>query len=295
MRGTIIILILKVFSWLPLWLSHTIGAGIGLCLYYFPNRLRQITLTNLKLCFPEWSQHKQLAIARKSLMEAAKSVTESGALWYWKPPRIRKLVQKVSGEEIYQTAQKKGKGIIVLTPHLGAWEIIGLHLTLTYPDHALTILYRPPHIPELDQLILHGRERTGAKLVPTTASGVKALYHALAEKQNIGILPDQDPGNSGGVFAPFFGVPANTMVLVSRLARKSGAPVIYIYAERLPLGKGFHLHFQDATDVANDNEVVRSATAINQGIEKCVREHLEQYQWSYKRFKTRPEGEGSLY
>ena len=69
MRGTFIIYILKLFSWLPLWLSHAIGAGIGLGMYYIPNRLRQITLTNLKLCFPEWNQHKQFTIARKSLIE----------------------------------------------------------------------------------------------------------------------------------------------------------------------------------------------------------------------------------
>lgn len=295
MRGKLIILILNVFSWFPLWLSHAIGTGIGLCLYYTPNRLRQITLTNLKLCFPEWNQNKRFAIARKSLIETGKSVAESGALWHWKPPCIQKLVQGVSGEEIYQTALKKGRGIIVLTPHLGAWELIGFHLTQTYPNQALTILYRPPHIPELDQLLLHARERTGANLVPTTASGVKALYHALAEKQTIGILPDQDPGNSGGVFAPFFGVTANTMSLVSRLAQKSGAPIIYIYAERLPWGKGFHIHFHDATNAVNDSDTMRSATAINQGIEKCVREHPEQYQWSYRRFKTRPTGEASVY
>lgn len=295
MRGILIIFMLRFFSWLPLWLSHAIGTGIGLCLYYTPARSRHITLTNLKLCFPEWNQHKRFAIARKSLIEAARSVTESGAIWCWKPSHIQKLVREVSGEEIYQSALKKAKGIIVLTPHLGAWEVIGLHLTLTYPNQGLTILYRPPHIPELDRLILHARERTGAKLVPTTISGVKALYHALAEKQSIGILPDQDPGNSGGVFAPFFGVSANTMALVSKLARKSGAAVIYIYVERLPRGKGFHLHFHSATDAIYDNDVVLSATAINQGIEECVRELPDQYQWSYRRFKTRPEGEAGLY
>ena len=295
MQGNLTLFLIRFFSWLPLWLSHAIGAGIGRCLYLIPNSLRDITVINLKLCFPEWGSQQRRKITYKSLIETGKSATEIGTLWHWKPSRIAKLVQGVSGEEIVQTAQKKDRGIIFLTPHLGAWEIAGLHLALTYPDHKLTVLYRPQRYKPLDNFILQARERAGARLVPTAARGVKALHHALADKQNIGILPDQDPGNNGGIFAPFFGVSANTMALVSRLAQKSGAPVIYIYAERLPKGKGYHIHFHDASDTVNDSDTVQSATAINQGIEYCVREHPEQYQWNYRRFKTRPAGEAGFY
>ncbi len=295
MQGKLTLFLIQFFSWLPLQLFHAIGAGIGRCLYLIPNSLRNITLTNLKLCFPEWGEQQRKRIAYKSLIETGKSATEIGALWHWKPSRIAKLVRGVSGEEIVQAAQEKGKGIIFLTPHLGAWEIAGLHLALTYPDHKLTVLYRPQRYKPLDNFILQARERAGARLVPTATRGVKALYHALADKQNIGILPDQDPGDNGGIFAPFFGVSANTMALVSKLAQKSGAPVIYIYAERLPKGKGYYIHFHDAPDAVNDSDTEQSTTVINQGIEHCVRELPEQYQWSYRRFKTRPEGETGFY
>ncbi len=247
MQGKLTLFLIRFFSWLPLWLSHAIGAGIGRCLYLIPSSLRDITVINLKLCFPEWGDQQRRRITYKSLIETGKSATEIGALWHWKPSRIAKLVQGVSGEEIVQAAQQKGRGIIFLTPHLGATK------------------------------------------------GVKALCHALADKQNIGILPDQDPGNNGGIFAPFFGVTANTMALVSRLAKKTGAPVIYIYAERLPKGRGYRIYFHDASDAVYDSDTIQSATAINQGIEYCVREHPEQYQWSYKRFKTRPAGETDFY
>lgn len=295
MREQLIIFFLRIFSWLPLRLAHAIGVGIGCCLYFIPNRLRQITLINLQLCFPEWDESKRKKIAYKSLIETGKSVTETGALWHWKPSRIQQLIRKVSGEQIYQEAVEKGKGIIILTPHLGTWELTSLFLTMTYTNQTLTALYRPQQAEALNTLMLNARQRTGTYLVPTSSRGVKALYHALTDKQRIGILPDQDPGDNGGVFAPFFGISANTMVLVSRLAYKSSAPVIYIYAERLPKGGGYHLHFHGTTDAVHDNDIVNSTTAINAGIEECVRELPEQYQWSYRRFKTRPKDETGFY
>jgi KDO2-lipid IV(A) lauroyltransferase len=295
MRGQLIILFLWVFSWLPLRLSHAIGAGIGCCMYFIPSRLSQVTSINLQRCFPEWNKSQRKHIALKSLIETGKSAIEIGALWRWQPSRIQSLIKEVSGEQIYQKAVERKKGVIILTPHLGAWELTSLFLTMMKTDQSLTALYRPQQSQALDTFILNARQRTGAHLVPTSARGVKALYHALKDKQRIGILPDQDPGNNGGVFAPFFGISANTMALVSRLAHKSGAPVIYIYAERLPKGKGYHLHFQDTSDTVYDSHIVTSATAINEGVEKCVREHPEQYQWSYRRFKTRPKNEAGFY
>jgi len=135
----------------------------------------------------------------------------------------------------------------------------------------------------------------GATLVPTDASGVRALYKAVAKNQMIGILPDQDPGDEGGVFAPFFGVPANTMTLLPRLMQKTGAAVIFSYAERLPRGQGFHVHFLPAPADARTDELQQAAAALNLGVENCVRQSPAQYQWSYKRFKTRPPGETRFY
>ena len=135
----------------------------------------------------------------------------------------------------------------------------------------------------------------GAKLVPTDASGVRALFQAAARNEMIGILPDQDPGAQGGVFAPFFGLQTNTMTLLPRLMQKTGATVIISYAQRLPRGQGFHLHFVPLPAVSDPDDIQAIATALNQGVEECIRQSPAQYQWSYKRFKTRPAGEVGFY
>ena len=112
------------------------------------------------------------------------------------------------------------------------------------------------------------------------------------------ILPDQQPKSrrrGAGVFAPFFGVPALTMVLLGRLARKTGAAVVFSFAERLPGNAGYRAHWVEAPAAIADADPVRAAAALNQGVEQCVRICPEQYQWSYKRFQARPEGESEVY
>jgi len=147
----------------------------------------------------------------------------------------------------------------------------------------------------MDSIIRNSRERAGAKLVPTDRGGVKSLYTALGIGELIGILPDQDPGHDAGVFAPFFGIQANTMTLLSRLAAKTESSVIFAYAERLSFGRGYKIRFIKGSEDINQKDTVISCTAINADVEKCVRALPDQYLWAYKRFRCRPEGETHLY
>jgi KDO2-lipid IV(A) lauroyltransferase len=291
-QALIIRILLRIFSWLPLSVNHALGSAIGWLFYQVPSKAAKVTETNLRLCMPELSESERTRLKKASLMEAGKAMTELGALWHWKPEQLRKLIKKVSGEEILRTALKKGNGVIGLTPHLGTWELTSLYYADKVP---LTCLYRPPRMTGLDKLMHGARERLGAKLVPTSQAGVKALYRALNNKEIAGILPDQVPRDGQGIFAPFFGVPAETIVLINRLAIKTGAPVIFIYAERLPRGTGYHMHFMEAPAGIDDSDSMIAATALNKGIENCVRQLPEQYQWSYKRFRTRPVGEKPVY
>jgi KDO2-lipid IV(A) lauroyltransferase len=175
------------------------------------------------------------------------------------------------------------------------WEVGVHHLARISP---VTILYRPPRQPFLEEIITTGRSRGGARMVPTTAQGVKSLYQTLRQGEMVAILPDQEPraaGKSAGLFAPFFGHPALTMVLVNRLARKTGAGVLYTYVERLPAARGYRIHFLPAPEGITDADPLIAATALNRGVEACVRRCPAQYQWSYKRFNVRPEGEQPYY
>ncbi|WP_455366104.1 lysophospholipid acyltransferase family protein [Kaarinaea lacus] len=285
-------LAIHLLALLPYRISYVLGSILGYLAYLIPNSLHKPARINIDLCFPELSAQHRNQLVKQSFIELGRVAVETGALLLWNKHRTLGLVKKVSGEELIQQAFNKGKGIIIAAPHLGAWEMIGLYCSSKNP---MTSLYRPLRMEELNPFVRRARQRMGATLVPTDASGVRALFKAVAQNQMIGILPDQDPGDEGGVFAPFFGVPANTMTLLPRLSQKTGATVIFSYAERLPYGEGFHIHFLPAPASSNAFGLQEAAAIVNQGVEQCVRQSPAQYQWSYKRFKTRPAGEASFY
>lgn len=283
---------LRLLARLPYPLVQAIGAGLGWLAGRIPNRHRRITERNIKLCFPELSAGERHRLVRRSLVETGKTLTESVYLWLGDARRIESLAQGASGWEGVEEAMARGKGVIVISPHLGSWEYVGVYCAARYP---MTCMYRPPRQAQFDSIVRQGRERTGMSIVPTNTKGIRALLQALRKGEIVGILPDQDPRDSGGTFAPFFGIPANTMTLVSKLASKTGAVPIFAFAERLPGSRGFHMYFVPAPKGTGDADDTRSARAINEGVETLVRIAPAQYQWSYKRFRTRPEGEPRLY
>jgi KDO2-lipid IV(A) lauroyltransferase len=285
------LLLLHLAARVPLPLLHGCGVALGWLGWLVPNRNKTIARRNLELAFPELEPAARRALLRRTLIETAKAVLETPRLWLLPCAQALKLIREVHGQEVLDQAMASGRGVIVASPHLGNWELWGLYLA----RHQLTALYRPPRKRAFEDLIRTARERCGSILVPTDARGVRALYQALGRGGIIGILPDQDPRGEAGVFAPFFGVPAMTMTLLPRLAHKSGAPVIFTYAERLPWGRGFHVHFLPAPAAINSADMATAAAALNQGLEQCVRRAPEQYQWIYKRFRTRPQGEAPRY
>jgi len=208
-------------------------------------------------------------------------------------PQLLSRIHGIIGIEYLQEALKKDKGVILAALHLGNWEVIGLYCSQLF---TMTSLYRPQHrSPELDAFIRQGRQRFGAHLVPTDISGVKALHKALENNHLTGILPDQNPGRGTGVFAPFFNHPANTMVLLPKLAQRNHSTVLYSYAERLRWGRGFRLHFIPVNDGIYSKDKLQSASVLNKGLEECIRKKPGQYWWSYKRFNVVPEGDKSPY
>ncbi|MDY6991364.1 MAG: lysophospholipid acyltransferase family protein [Pseudomonadota bacterium] len=294
MRAEVIKLVLRMLALLPLPLTHALATVIGrmLARYYPQGRLIQVVQKNIQLCFPNLSESQKIRLIEDNLIETCKTFIELGALWLWPLKRVLNLIRVIQGEHYLQQAYQQGKGVILLTPHLGAWELAGLYASVHYP---LTALYRPPKLKGLQQLIHRARQRGGGRFMPTDHTGVRALYHALRRGQIAGILPDQVPQTGLGIFAPFLGMPAYTLILVSRLAHKTQAPVILTYAQRLPRGQGFHLHFLPAPANIQVPQLDIAVRALNQGIEQCIDQCPSQYQWSYKRFKKQPEGECSVY
>jgi len=288
---TLLLWTLTVLGQLPLPLLHGLGWLLGSLLWLVPNGFRAMTLRHLELCLPQRSAGERAQIARRSLIESCKAICEVPALWFGPEWRLRRWLRDEATLAKLRATLAEGKGAIMLTPHLGAWEITSLFGTQACP---ITILYKPQK-GAAEAVIQRGRSRLpGLKAVPTTSAGVKALLRALKHGEMAGILPDHDPPEESGTrFAPFFGIPANTMDLVGKLAARSGAPVWFFVAERLSWGRGFRFHMERAP--AGIDDVETSPAALNQGVEACVLRLPEQYWWSYKRFRRLPPGAADPY
>ncbi len=281
--------LVRLLARLPLPLLHRLGAAVGWVFIRWPNRQRRNALINLRLCYPDRSPEDLIRLRNRNLIEFGKTYLEIGYLWLRPLDQVHALVREVRGAE--HLVRPPGKGLIVLSPHLGAWELAGLHLARQGPT---AIFYKPQRY--LDDLILAARRRCGAELAPITARGIRVLVQALERGDYVGVLPDQEPKeDKGAVFAPLFGVPAFTMMLIQRLARRTGAAVVFMFAERLPDGGGFRMHCIPAPDGIDSQDDGAAAAALNRGIEHCINVCPEQYVWPYKRFRRRPPGAASVY
>jgi KDO2-lipid IV(A) lauroyltransferase len=281
--------IVRLMSRLPISALHQVGGLVGRMIQVWPNKQRRNALINIGLCFPQLDERAQTRLRNRNLQEFGKTYLEIAYLWLRPAETVLSLVREVRGGELLE--RRPGQGLIVLSPHLGAWELAGLYLAAQGPT---AIFYKPQKY--LDDLIRDSRARSGAELAPITAKGIRVLVQALERGDYVGILPDQEPkSDKGAVFAPFFGIPAFTMLLVNRLARRTGAPVIFMFAERLKGRGGFRIHCMRAPHGIDSEDDLEAATALNLGIESCVSVCPEQYAWPYKRFRRRPDGSPGIY
>ena len=283
--------ILRLLSWLPAggpyWLARRL-AGVWMMLS--PTK-RHTTITNLSRCFPEMPEEKRAKLARESFVHYVASILEAGHNWYWPVDRLLGQCEALLGKGLLSQGLTKGRGVLVLAPHFGAWEYLGIYLS-RFPE--IAILYKPPADPRLDKALLERRSRGGANMLPANAKGIRTLFAHLRNGKGGGILPDQEPSRGQGRFAPFFGVPALTGVLVPRIARKTGCKVYFSVAERRPGGR-YRVHVIPADEAIGGDDLETALAAVNHDVERCIAIDPAQYLWSYRRFKTQPEGEPPFY
>jgi Kdo2-lipid IVA lauroyltransferase/acyltransferase len=264
---------------MPLSLLHRAGAALGWLVYWLSPRYAERIRANLYASGVSGDDAQRKALLRATVGEAGKGMTELLAVWFGSDEKVAGLAVEYEGWQVAQAAHARGKGMIIVTPHLGCFEMVGLFVAQRLP---MTSLYRPPRLGWIEPLMLAGRSRWRAVLAPANLRGVRLLYKALARGEVVGLLPDQTPGAGEGVWADFFGRPAYTMTLVRRLHEKSRAPVVMVVAERLPAGRGYRLRFRELAVQSLLDE-----TAINRAIETEIRRCPEQYLWSYYRYKAR--------
>lgn len=284
MRDSLIKGFIRLLTRLPFRWVGTLGAMAGRLLYRQQGREVRNARVNLGLCFPEMEDEERERLVRVNLIETGRSLAQM--LGIWVGPQ-RDWAEAVDDNGFYEAAGKligRGRGLIVAMPHMGNWELIAYLATRVSPS---TALYRPPRQAFMDDLMRQGRERSGLAPVPTDRQGLKALHAALHRGEIVGILPDQVPKAAGasGVVAPFFGHPALTMTLVSRLARRHKTPLLFtcaIYDEAA--GRHRVHHFEGDTAIASDSPEL-AAAALNRDVERCVRMFPSHYQWAYRRFE----------
>lgn len=278
---------LRALGVLPLQVLYAAGSVLGRPLWWRRNaRERVHTEVNMRIARPGLDDAARDALVRACLVETGHAVTEMAAVWGRGARRALGLVREVQGRERFDAALRSGRGLIVAAPHLGCWELLNYWLCAHTP---IAILYAPPRDAAWEALLVRARGKLAPEQVRADGAGVRSLYKRLAAGGVVGILPDQQPKRGDGQFAPFFGLDANTMVLLPRIAQRTGATVLFAFAERLPHGAGHRIHILPAPDGIADEDLRVACGALNRGVEQCVELAFPQYQWTYKRWSERPE------
>lgn len=267
----------KLFAILSLPALHTCGAALGWVIYFCSPKSAKIQKENIKNSGLANDDTQFKAVLHENIGETGKALLETFAIWQKKEAELLPMIKQVHGWGMVKDALQLGKGLIFLTPHLGCFEITSIYYGSKHP---ITVLYRAPKQTWLIDLMQAGRSRTGVSLAEANASGVRKLMQALKRNEAIGILPDQIPAEGEGEWADFFGLPAYTMTLASKLAEKTGATVIMAYGERLPDGAGYDIHLKKIESIA-------TPALLNKAIETQIAQKPTQYLWRYNRYKQR--------
>lgn len=283
------VFILWLLHFLPFRVLVAIGNGVGVLLYLLAAKRRRIGDINLRLCFPYMLEEMRAALLREHFKMFARGLVERCILWWSSAERISSLI-RVEGVEHFVAVQ--GRPAILLTPHFVGMDAGGQWVA----QHTDTVcMYANQRSVYLTKLLLEKRARFRTQLLYSRQQGLRPILKGMKENKPFIYPPDQDQGVKDGAFIPFFGVPAATMMSVSRIAKMTGAKVVPSITRVLPGGQGYVLTFYPAWDNFPSGDDVADARRMNEFIEQRILEMPEQYFWLHKRFKTRPEGEESYY
>jgi KDO2-lipid IV(A) lauroyltransferase len=266
----------KMLSVMPLWLLHGMGWALGWLAYGFSGIYRRRFNDNAAQAGVGISE-RRLAVG-----EAGKMVAELPRVWLGAGIPVQ-----WDGADAMEAALASTRGMIVLTPHLGSFDMAGQAYAQHFGihGHPLTVLFSPPRQRWLRPIVVESRAKPGLQTAPATLAGVRQLLKVLKSGGSIALLPDQVPPEGQGVWTPFFGREAYTMTLAARLALQTGADVVLVWGERLSWGRGFVVHVEKL-DRALSGDIEAATLQINQAMENLVRQMPQQYLWGYARYKA---------
>ncbi len=282
--------VLRLCSLLPYRLVVILGSGVGNLYYALSTKRRRIARTNIALCFPEWSAQERQVCLRRHFRHWGRASLSVGIAWWGSPAHLKRLV-RFRGREHYDQALARGQRVMLLAPHFVGLEMAGALLSM---ERLMVSMYKGPKNALFDWAMRRARARFNLIMIERS-TGIRAILRFMQTGRPFYYLPDQDPGEASYEFVPFFGVPTATITAMSRIAEMAKAVVIPCFIRQLPGGQGYEISFKPVLEGFPSGDLVHDVTRMNAEIEKGVRAMPEQYMWTYKRFKTRPENAQSLY
>ena len=288
-KSSVALGVIRTLSLLNLPMARTLGTGLGRLMALTNSGMYKISLKNIELCFPEMLPELQRRLALESVQETCKTICEAGLAWAGTDEKFKRnadLIISVKNGHLYEEAVASGKGVLLLSMHLGNWE----WLTSYLPQRSdLMGLYKMAKMPGLEKAMLKARLSCGVKLVSGNREGVETFIQHYVDKKACIIVPDQEPSEKSGVWSEFFGVPTLTPKFIHSLIQKNPEGIaLNNYMKRVP--GGFEMVFEAVEPDIYSADLEVSAQAMNAGFEKCIRETPSQYQWEYKRFKKNKQG-----
>ena len=278
---------MTLFRWLakiPLPWMQALGGVLGTLVWWSSKSYREQFNRNADLLdlSPE--------VRRKALVNAGAMLTELPWMWLRSPSITTQSHVSWDGLELFEASLAKGKGVIILSPHLGCWEIGAQMVAERFgPTHGpMLAMYRPPRKAWIAPLVESARNREHLETVPASPQGIRAIVRCLRRGGFTAVLPDQVPPQGQGIWASFLGQPAYTMTLAVKLAEQTGATLLMCWCERKPKAQ-YVGHLSELTELnaleGEDRSLESMVQAMNDGVERLVRSAPEQYLWGYARFK----------
>ena len=268
---------------LPFGLQLAVGRKLGLLFRLLGGYRRTIVGTNISLCFPELDTQQQAQLVKRTYASLGMSLVET-AFAYWASDQRFGKFGTLDGLEHIEAAHRQGKGVLLLSGHFCSLDFAGRVLVKHYPA---CFTYQKLRNKLIDSAVRKRRAETSEILI--NRFDTRSFIKTLKAGHVVWYAPDQDQSRKNSVFAPFFGIPANTLTATSKLVKLTGAAVLPFHIRRLPGSKGYALTIEPPLQNFPGESETEDATRFNAILEAQIREHPEQYLWMHRRFKTRPD------
>jgi Kdo2-lipid IVA lauroyltransferase/acyltransferase len=275
--------VFQLLSYMPLTVLHAAGTVLGLLVWACSGVYRRRLAENSALAGFGW----RTALA--AAVQAGKMVAELPRIWLGRPVRVI-WNDLPAAQAVFERSKSEGKGIIILSPHLGCWEVVGQSIAdMAYKGgepggNRMTVMYRPARQAWLDEIIRASRAKPSMQTVPADLSGVRQTLRVLKGGGIIGLLPDQVPPDGMGTWSNMFGKPAYTMTMAAKLAQTTTAIAVLCWCERLSFGRGYRM-FTRVLDLDLSADLDGVVQQINVEVEVAIRALPDQYLWGYARYK----------